>query len=183
MSSRNPMNGSRVNVMKTLSIDVRRAEPQDAGAISEVHHLSWSQAYAGLIPHKPLTLMMERRGEVWWRKATRGPATLLVLDVAGTIAGYATIGLNRAKALPYDGEVYEIYLRPEFQGIGLGRRLFGESRRLLKSLGCDGLVVWCLEDSEHAARFFRRHGGLDMVEGMEDFGGAPLRKIGFVWPR
>ncbi|MDR6819444.1 GNAT superfamily N-acetyltransferase [Neorhizobium sp. 2083] len=168
--------------MKTLSIDVRRAEPQDARAISEAHRQAWTQAYAGLIPHKPLTQMLERRGEAWWRKATRGPATLLVLDVADQVAGYATIGLNRARALPYDGEVYEIYLRPEFQGIGLGRRLFGEGRRLLKSLGCEGLVVWCLEDSEHAARFFRRHGGVDLAEGMEDFGGTQLRKIGFVWP-
>ncbi len=168
--------------MKTLSIDVRRADPQDATAISEVHRGAWSQAYAGLIPHKPLVQMLERRGEGWWRKATNGPATLLVLDVAGQIAGYATIGLNRSRALPYDGEIYEIYLRPEFQGIGLGRRLFGESRRLLKSLGCEGLVVWCLEDSEHAVRFFRRHGGIDAVEGMEDFGGTQLKKLGFVWP-
>jgi ribosomal protein S18 acetylase RimI-like enzyme len=168
--------------MKTLSIDVRRAEPQDARAISEVHREAWNQAYAGLIPHRPLTNMLERRGETWWRKAANGPATLLVLDVAGTVAGYATIGLNRARALPCDGEIYEIYLRPEFQGIGLGRRLFGECRRLLKSLGCEGMVVWCLEDSEQAARFFRRHGGLDAVEGTEDFGGTQLKKLGFVWP-
>ena len=80
--------------MKTLSIDVRRAEPQDACAIADTHRVSWNQAYAGLIPHKPLIQMLERRGEAWWRKATRGPATLLVLEVAGTIAGYATIGLN-----------------------------------------------------------------------------------------
>ena len=167
--------------MKTLSIDVRRAEPQDARAISMAHRESWSQAYAGIIPHRPLTQMLERRGESWWRKATGGPATLLVLDVAGDIAGYATIGLNRARALPYDGEIYEIYLRPQYQGIGLGRRLFGEGRGLLKSLGCEGLVVWCLEDSEHAMRFFRRHGGEDAAEGMEDFDGANLKKIGFVW--
>lgn len=167
--------------MKTLSIDVRRAEPQDARAISVAHRESWTQAYAGIIPHKPLNQMLERRGESWWRKATDGPATLLVLDVAGEVAGYATIGLNRARALPYDGEIYEIYLRPEYQGIGLGRRLFGESRRLLRSLGCHGLVVWCLEDSEHAMRFFRRHGGQDVAEGMEDFGGVNLKKVGFVW--
>ncbi len=167
--------------MKTLSIDVRRAEPQDARAISMAHRESWSHAYAGMIPHKPLTQMLERRGEGWWRKAADGPATLLVLDVAGVVAGYATIGLNRARALPQDGEIYEIYLRPEYQGIGLGRRLFGEGRRLLKSLGCEGLVVWCLEDSEHAMHFFRRHGGEDAAEGMEDFGGTNLRKIGFVW--
>jgi GNAT superfamily N-acetyltransferase len=167
--------------MKTLSIDVRRAEPQDAPAISEVHRQAWSQAYAGLIPHKPLIQMLERRGEGWWRKAVRGPATLLVLDIGGVIAGYATIGLNRARALPYDGEIYELYLRPEYQGIGLGRRLFGESRRLLRSLGCEGLVVWCLEDSEHAVRFLRRHGGADLAEGIEDFDGKSLKKIGFVW--
>ncbi|TNM60841.1 GNAT family N-acetyltransferase [Aliirhizobium smilacinae] len=169
--------------MKTLSIDVRRADPQDARTISEVHRESWKQAYAGLIPHKPLIQMLERRGEKWWRKATDGPATLLVIEVAGQLAGYATIGLNRARSLPYDGEIYEIYLRPEFQGVGLGRRLFSESRKLLKSLGCTGLVVWCLEDSEHAIRFFRRHDGVDAVEGVEDFGGTQLRKLGFVWPR
>ncbi|MBB3976895.1 GNAT superfamily N-acetyltransferase [Rhizobium azooxidifex] len=167
--------------MKTLSIDVRRAEPQDAAAISEAHRASWLHAYAGIIPHKPLMQMVQRRDAAWWRKATRGPATLLVLDVAGVIAGYATLGLNRARALPQDGEIYEIYLRPEYQGLGLGRMLFGESKRLLKSLGCEGMVVWCLEESEMAERFFRAAGGVDIAEGMEDFGEKELKKVGFIF--
>lgn len=167
--------------MTTLTIDVRRAEPQDARAISEVHRLSWSYAYAGLIPHRPLTRMIERRREDWWRKAARGPATLLVADVAGTIAGYATLGLNRARALPQEGEIYELYLRPEYQGIGLGHSLFREGRRLLKSLGCSGMVAWCLEDSANTQQFFRSQGGRDVAEGMEDFDGHCLKKIGFVW--
>ncbi len=167
--------------MKTLSIDIRRAESDDAYAISDVHRSSWQQAYGGLIPQKPLRQMLDRRNENWWRKATRGSATMLVVEVAGVIAGYATLGLNRARGLPYDGEVYEIYLRPEYQGMGLGSVLFTESRRLLKSLGCRGLVVWCLEDSDVASRFFRSHGGEDVVEGMEDFAGTQLRKLGFVW--
>lgn len=167
--------------MKTLSIDVRRAESQDAAAISEAHRASWLHAYAGIIPHKPLMQMVQRRDAAWWRKATRGPATLLVLDVAGVIAGYATLGLNRARALPQDGEIYEIYLRPEYQGLGLGRMLFGESKRLLKSLGCEGMVVWCLEESEMAERFFRAAGGVDIAEGMEDFGEKELKKVGFIF--
>lgn len=167
--------------MKTLSIDVRRAEPHDARAISEAHRLAWQHTYGGLIPHTALRQMIERRGEAWWRKAAIGPATLLVVEVAGTIAGYATLGLNRARSLPQEGEIYEIYLRPEYQGIGLGRRLFGEARRLLKSLGCNGTVVWCLEDSDHADRFFRSNGGVDIAEGMEAFGETSLKKIGYVW--
>ena len=167
--------------MKTLSIDVRRAEPDDARAIAETHRDSWQHTYGGLIPHKPLLEMIERRGESWWRKATQGPATMLVAEVQGTVAGYATLGLNRARALPQEGEIYELYLRPEYQGIGLGRVLFGECRRLLKSLGCSGLVVWCLEDSEQADRFFRHQGGMDIAEGMETFGERALKKIGYVW--
>lgn len=167
--------------MKTLSIEIRRAEPQDARAIADAHRQAWQHTYSGIIPHRPLTDMLERRGESWWRKATRGPATLLVVDVAGTIAGYATLGLNRARSLPQEGEIYEIYMRPEYQGIGLGYRLFGEARRLLKTLGCNGTVVWCLEESEHADRFFRSNGGMDIAEGMEAFGETSLKKIGFAW--
>lgn len=167
--------------MKTLSIEVRPAEPQDARGISEVHREAWLNAYSGLIPHKALTRMLERRGETWWRKATHGPATVMVVDVGDHIVGYATMGLNRARALPQEGEIYEIYLRPEYQGIGLGHALFKEARGLLKSLGCEGLVVWCLEDSANASQFFRSNGGVDAVEGIEDFDDAKLRKLGFIW--
>jgi L-amino acid N-acyltransferase YncA len=167
--------------MTTLTIDIRRADPEDAPAISKVHRLSWQHTYAGLIPHAPLIRMIERRGDKWWRIASRGPATLLVADVAGEIAGYATVGQNRARGLMQEGEIYEIYLKPEYQGIGLGSRLFSEGRALLSSLGYRGLVAWCLEDCDLTTRFFRNHGGVDAVEGTEDFGGASLKKLGFLW--
>ncbi len=172
---------SESNVMTTLTIDIRRAEPHDAQAIAEVHRASWQGAYGGLIPHKPLTAMLERRGEKWWKMATRGPSTLLVLDVAGEVAGYATVGLNRARSLPHEGEIYEIYLKPEYQGIGLGSHLFTEAKRLLNSLGCEGMIAWCLEDSDRAVEFFRNHGGVDAVEGIEDFDDVGLKKLGFLW--
>ncbi|MGF0539564.1 N-acetyltransferase family protein [Agrobacterium sp. ES01] len=167
--------------MKTLSIDVRPAEPSDARSISEAHRASWQHTYAGIIPHSPLRKMIERRGEVWWNKAIRGPSTVLVADVAGTVAGYATLGLNRARALPQEGEIYEIYMRPEYQGIGLGYQLFGEARKLLHSLRCSGLVVWCLDDCDNSAGFFRSNGGVDAVEGVEDFDDVRLKKLGFIW--
>ena len=35
------------------------------------------------------------------------------------VAGYANYGRNRARSLHFEGEIYELYLRPEFQGLGL----------------------------------------------------------------
>jgi len=168
--------------MKTLSIEVRPAEPEDVPAITDVHHRAWLHAYTGIIPYKSLRSMVERRGVKWWGRAIHGSTSILVLDVGGTLAGYATLGLNRARALPQEGEIYEIYLLPEYQGIGLGKRLFSEARRLLCSLGCQGLVIWSLEENEGAISFYRSAGGIDIAEGSERFADKALRKIAFVWP-
>ena len=119
--------------MTTLSIEVRRADPRDARAIAAVHRSAWIAAYAGMIPHRPLVNMIERRREDWWRRAARGPSTVLVLDVAIKVAGYATIGLNRVRALKQEGEIYALYLLPEYQGIGLGSYLFRECRGILRA--------------------------------------------------
>ena len=45
------------------------------------------------------------------------------------VAGYANYGRNRARSLHYEGEIYELYLRPEFQGLGFGHRLFSAAKR------------------------------------------------------
>ena len=168
--------------MTTLVVDVRRAEPDDADAISETHRAAWQHAYAGIIPFRTLMAMVERRSYTWWKRAIRGSTSILVLEVEGTIAGYATVGLNRARSLPQEGEIYELYLRPEYQGIGLGTRLFSEARRLLASLGCKGMVVWTLEDNDRAVDFYSGLGGIDIAEGSETFDNQMLKKVAFVWP-
>lgn len=167
--------------MKTLSIEIRCPELRDARDLSEVYRASWLNAYSGLIAHQPLSNMMERRNEAWWKKAATGPATLLVLEVAGKIAGYTSIGANRASDLAQEGEIYEIYLLPQYQGLGLGGKLFGRARQQLSKLCLKGLVAWCLEDSHQANRFFRMQGGQDFAEGVEDFDGQKLKKSGFIW--
>ena len=77
---------------------------------------------------------------------------------ASSIAGYANYGRNRARSLFYDGEIYELYLRPEFQGLGFGRRLFTAARKDLVQSGLKSLVVWALSDNEPALEFYRRLG-------------------------
>lgn len=167
--------------MTTLSIDIRRAEPEDADAIASVHDRAWRGAYAGIIPHRALNAMIGRRGPRWWANAIRRSTTVLLLEVGGELAGYATLGRNRAKNLEQAGEIYELYLSPEYQGIGFGRRLFQAAREILMAHGFAGLIVWVLEDNDPAFAFYERIGGRNIADSVEIFDSKALRKIAFVW--
>ncbi len=167
--------------MNTLTIDIRRAVQRDADAIADVHLEAWRGAYAGIIPHRALNAMIGRRGPKWWAGAIRRSATVLVAEMGGEVAGYATLGRNRARELPQQGEIYELYLRPECQGIGLGSRLFGAARDKLRAHGLGGLVVWALEDNTGALSFYQGLGGRDVAEGVEVFDQKALKKVAFVW--
>lgn len=167
--------------MKTLSIDIRRAEPRDAEAVAGVHDSAWRGAYVGIIPYRALSRMIGRRGPRWWANAIRHSATVLVIEIGGEIAGYATLGRNRARELPQEGEIYELYLKPEYQGIGLGSRLFSAAREMLAGHGLKGLVVWALEENGNALAFYAGAGGRDVAEGVEVFDNKALRKLAFVW--
>jgi ribosomal protein S18 acetylase RimI-like enzyme len=167
--------------MTTLTIDIRKAEPRDADAIADVHMEAWRGTYSGIIPHRTLTSMINRRGAGWWANAIRRAATVLVIDIGGNIAGYATIGKNRARELRQQGEIYELYLRPEYQGIGLGSRLFAAAKARLADLGLKGVVVWALEENQNALSFYTGAGGRDIAEGVEIFEQKALKKVAFVW--
>lgn len=167
--------------MNTLTIDIRKAEPRDADAIAGVHHDAWRGAYSGIIPHRALTAMIGRRGSSWWANAIRRAASILVVEIGGEVVGYTTLGRNRARELPQEGEIYELYLRPEYQGIGLGSRLFSAARDRLAAHGLSGVVVWALEENDGALRFYEGAGGRDIAEGVEVFDARALRKIAFVW--
>lgn len=167
--------------MSILSLDTRRAVSADAFGISAVHDASWRHAYTGLIPHKALDTMVRRRDPKWWARAIRNSTRILVMENAGQIVGYTTLGPNRVSALPQQGEIYELYLLPEYQGVGLGKKLFLAAREELGLIGMRGAVVWVLEDNTPAMQFYRNAGGSDVAEGSETFDGRTLNKIAFCW--
>lgn len=169
--------------MKTNVIGVRRAEAKDAEAITAVHDSAWRFAYDGVIPAKELARIIARRGPRWWDRAIRRGTAILVLEMGGAICGYATVGPNRARNLPQKGEVYELYMMPEYQGIGLGTRLFLAARRELARFGFDTTVVWALADNENACRFYKNAGGRKVARANERFGETSLTKIAYAWSR
>jgi ribosomal protein S18 acetylase RimI-like enzyme len=167
--------------MSTLSISIRRARPADARSLSDVFDSAWREAYAGIIPGVALERMMARRGPRWWSSAIGRGRPLAVLDVGEAIAGYTSYGRCRDRGLPADGEVDELYLSPEYQGLGFGRRLFKAVRNDLSDRGIRRVVVWCLTDNERARAFYDHLGGRQVAETSERIAGVTLGKVAYLF--
>lgn len=167
--------------MSTILIEIRQARAADAAAIAQTHDEAWQAAYQGIIPGGELQKLINRRGPHWWDSAIRKGSRISVLVFGDRIAGYANYGRNRARSLQFDGEIYELYLRPEFQGLGFGRRLFAAARRDLVQSGMRSMVIWALSDNEPATGFYRTLGGRMVARSSEQFGSKSLDKVAFAW--
>ena len=110
-------------------VQVRPARLKDASALAAAYEEAWRNAYQGIIPHLSLQRMLAKRGLRWWESALRKRTPLLVLDFGGEAAGYVTFGRSRLGRSPFQGEIFELYLHPIYQGLGFGEKLESGAKR------------------------------------------------------
>ena len=78
------------------------------------------------------------------------------------------------------GEVYTLYVEPDFQNRGLGRRLLDALFRQLRADGCDTAVLWMLADNP--TRFFYEGlGGERVGERIDTMAGDRCRGVAYAW--
>lgn len=161
-------------------VRTRRAGAPDAAALAELFRDTWRNAYQGILPQAHLDRLVGRRDIKWWTTVIEREESLLVLEVAGKVAGYVTFGKSRARGA-YKGEIYELYMSPAYQGLGLGEHLFEAARSELDQRSLRGLVVWALVENQMACHFYWRRGGRPVASVWELFGLKRLEKVAFVW--
>ncbi len=162
-------------------ITLRAAVPKDATAVAAIHDAAWRSTYQGIIPHLHLERMIARRGPLWWQKQIQRGAMVTLISFDGLPQGYATSGHARGSWPWPAGEIFELYVTPTYQGLGLGRTLFQATRRQLKRDGYARLVVWALAENEPACAFYEGLGGTVATTAPERFGETALTRVAYVW--
>lgn len=163
---------------------VRKGRPSDAEVLATVFADSWYHTYRGIIPDPYLKRIADRRCAQWWRQAVRSKRKIASLDVGDALVGYAIYGSSRhtTKRGGRRGEIFELYLLPDHQGLGFGEYLFECCRNRLDTGNHDGLVTWALEDNTRAIDFYWRRGGRPFKEVSEVIGGRKLTRVCLSWP-
>ena len=169
--------------MTELVIDIRFPGAEEAAELANVYERSWREAYAGMLPALALNRMIAQRGAGWWSTALRRRSNILVLDIDTAIAGYAMLSRARIGGGGMVGEVRELYLDPQYQGIGFGGQLFRAARQVLGRRGYARIIVTALEENERAIAFYRHCGGRLLGRGKTVFGGKSFATRSFVWTK
>ena len=102
------------------------------------------------------------------------------------VVGFGSCGLVREMPEGLDGrenrvgEVYTLYVEPDFQNQGLGRRLLDAMFRQLQADGCDTAVLWML--AANPTRFFYEGLGGDPVGHRVDrMAGTDVEEMAYAW--
>ncbi|KAA2301941.1 GNAT family N-acetyltransferase, partial [Clostridioides difficile] len=96
----------------------------------------------------------------------------------GNIVGFACGGKEREGKLPYDGELYAIYLLKEVQQAGIGQQLARHVVHHLQTHNMKRLIIWALERNS-ACRFYEKMGGTPVQTQSIRIGGQDLIEVGY----
>jgi GNAT superfamily N-acetyltransferase len=117
-----------------------------------------------------------------WREplpGAPGGRRTLVAEADGSVVGFAAFGPCRdADASARVGELYAIYVLPEWLRQGTGRSLHGVCVDDLRRSGFDEARLWVLEANPGARSFYERLGwAWDGTAAPHDIGGQELTVV------
>jgi ribosomal protein S18 acetylase RimI-like enzyme len=150
-------------------VQIRRATPADAEALSRIAEQTFVEAFGHLYPAEDLQAFLRESYAVERQRVileTPGYAVWL-LEHDGEAVGHAAAGpcgLPNPDVRPGDGELKRLYVLRAFQNGGWGGRLFQAVMDWLLADGPRTLWIGVWENNLGAQRFYARHGFVKVGE-------------------
>ena len=157
------------------TIVCRDATAADIPALAELHVTTWNATYR--TSRGPSVALRARQWTEVFARPQRRDFVIVLENRNGHLIGFTW-------GLPHEGEfagqLSKIYLRWEYHGLGLGRRLMSETARRFLERGIDSFILFG-ELTNPTLGFYDHMGGERLVDERGRFGGAygwrDLRKL------
>lgn len=144
-----------------MNIEIRKANPEEAEKIIDIHIEVWNSTYKDLIPQEIIDKLQYKDEEriISKQKSIREKNNTFVALVDGKIVGFNTYGKTKKASYPNAGEIYAGYILDGYQGLGIGRKLAIACMQELLNEGYTELVTACL-DGNPSNEFHKSLGGI-----------------------
>lgn len=156
---------------------IRNMRRSDEAEVGRLYVRSWQAGYKGLLPQDYLDGLDAWR---WNSKFTDLPGSFVITD-GDVIAGHSCARPAADEAMPGWGEVWTLYVLPEYWGRGFGKALLSNSVSWLSGQGFDNVYLWALETNLRARGFYERNGFAASADTLEcEVGGVVVKDIRYV---
>lgn len=136
-----------------MEIRIKRMESDaEIRGKAYVHWRSWQATYPGMMDEAYLASRTLERCE---EQAFRWRDNLLVAKDGDRVVGFVGYG-ESGDALPETGEVFALYVLPEYCGRGVGTALMDAALEKLKQY--PRVCLWVLKENKTAIRFYEKCG-------------------------
>lgn len=148
------------------SIVFRDAVTADIPALAELHVTTWNATYR--TSRGPTIATRVRQWDEVFSKENRRDFVLVLEDRHGRLIGFTW---GKPEVGEFDGQLSKIYLRWEYHGLGLGRRMMQETARRFLDRGIRSFIL-IAERSNPTIGFYDRMGGERLLDDRGLFTGA-----------
>ncbi|WP_035289166.1 GNAT family N-acetyltransferase [Clostridium sp. KNHs214] len=140
--------------------NVRYADVDDAKILGQIHSESWKVAYKGVVPDEVLNNITAEKRQKYFEKAlTEGWEEDAIIFKDNKAVGLICIGKCRdADKEEFWGEIWGIYLLPEYWNMGIGFELINWGLNELKRRNYKKIALWVLEGNLNARNFYEKMG-------------------------
>lgn len=141
-----------------MEISIRKTEIQDHEIIASIANHCWKDAYKDIFPRDLLdNLSLEKRLEqrlTWFDSPQKFS---LVACAQDKIIGFCDFGESRHPKFAI-GEIYSLYILPEYKGSGIGKSLILDAMKYLENCNLSPFFVTTLEVNLPARKFYEKLG-------------------------
>jgi GNAT superfamily N-acetyltransferase len=168
--------------LQIANISFREATVSDCLAVAKVHVQSWRESFAGIVPQTFLEQKsVEQRAKAFAAGFSADSYKMYVAEVAGRgVVGFADFGEPREFIDAYEGELYAIYLVPEFQRKGIGERLFNLGVDYFIGCGKGSMYLLALAVSPYRL-FYEKMGGRVVGKKQVEIEGVMYDELVYGW--
>jgi len=158
--------------------DLREA---DIPALAELHAVTWAATYPMTL-RPPTAQLREWQWRKLWGEGKRDWFCLVLEAPDGSLVGFLKGERRPTEQLPeYGGHLSKIYLRWEYHGLGLGRRLMAEGARRFLAMGIGSMLLFA-DEGNPTCEFYLGLGGHNLPNGdgtlnLGNFGWKDLREL------
>ncbi|URZ04723.1 GNAT family N-acetyltransferase [Clostridium felsineum] len=163
---------------------IREANIKDVNDIARVHVDTWKTSYSKFIKEDYLkNRTYEWQAQKWLDRLFNNKNAKEFMYVAENdrrqVVGFASGEMNPERE-KHDSILYTIYILKEYQGQGIGRKLFEVVWNRLKSGGAKDMIVWAFKENT-ACKFYENLGGslVDKKEAVK--GGVELDEVAYLF--